>query len=189
MNGESSISLKDIYRFLALSMKYPELSWFTEGYCSNFVAILKDADFKDHAERLAFMLYPHSRVIEELQVDYTRLFINAVPQCPAPPFGSVYLESGRSLWGRTTEKVRDFYREHGFDIADTTVVPDEISIELEFLGVLAGRELHKDEDYFLAEFFRPWFQPFRDIVTVQATHPFYIALMELIDFFTLKEED
>lgn len=189
MNSNSPISLRDIYYFLALSMKYPDHSWFTEGYASNFLAILKDADFQDHAERLAFILNPDDKVIEDLQVDYTRLFINAVPQCPAPPFGSVYLESGRSLWGRTTERVRDFYRGHGFDIADPDAVPDEISIELEFLGLLAGRGLHQDEDRFLAEFFRPWFQLFRDIVTAQASHPFYIALVELIDFFTLKEED
>jgi TorA maturation chaperone TorD len=101
----------------------------------------------------------------------------------------VYLESGRSLFGTTTEKVRDFYREHGFDIADPRAVPDEISLELEFLGLLAGQRKQEDESWFLSRLFRPWFVQFRDIVIMEARLPFYVALVKMIDFFTLQEED
>ncbi len=189
MNNTSGVNLQDIYSFLALSMKYPESSWFTEGYASNFMTILKEAGLTDEAESLKAISVPDEKVLEDLQVEYTRLFINAVPQVPAPPFGSVYLESGRSLYGKTTEKVRDFYREQGFDLADPAAVPDEISLELEFLGRLAGQGRYEEEGQFLSEFFRPWFVRFRDIVVAEAGHPFYVALVKLIDFFTLQEED
>ena len=189
MNEVSGANLQDIYSFLSLSMKYPEPSWFTEGYTSNFMIILKEAGFSEEADGLARIAEPDEKVLEDLQVEYTRLFINAVPQVPAPPFGSVYLEAGRSLYGKTTEMVRDFYREHGFDLTDPSAVPDEISLELEFLGRLAGQGRYEEEERFLSDFFRPWFIRFRDIVVAEAGHPFYVALVRLIDFFTLQEED
>jgi len=189
MNQDSGVNLQDIYSFLALSMKYPEPSWFNQGYASNLITILKEAGLTDEAESLSAISVPDEKVLEDLQVEYTRLFINAVPHVPAPPFGSVYLESGRSLYGKTTEKVRDFYREHGFDISDPAAVPDEITLELEFLGLLAGQGRYEEERQFLSDFFRPWFVRFRDIVVAEAGHPFYVALVKLIDFFTLQEED
>ncbi len=189
MNNDSEINLQDIYAFLSISMKYPEPSWFTEGYASNFLTILKESGFEQDAEALMQIAKPDKKVVEDLQVEYTRLFINAVPRVPAPPFGSVYLEGGRSLFGKTTEKVRDFYRMNGFDIADPSAVPDEITLELEFLGHLAGQGRYEEEGQFLSVFFRPWFVQFRDIVVAEAGHPFYVALVRLIDFFTLQEED
>ncbi len=189
MNKNSGVNLQDIYSFLALSMKYPEPSWFDHGYTSNLITILKEAGLTAEAESLSMISVPDDKVLEDLQVEYTRLFINAVPQVPAPPFGSIYLESGRSLYGKTTEKVRDFYREHGFDISDPSAVPDELTLELEFLGLLAGQGRYEEEGRFLSDFFRPWFVRFRDIVVAEARHPFYVVLVKLIDFFTLQEED
>ena len=188
MREDQTVNLRDIYSFLALSMRYPEPAWFTKGYLSNFLTILKEAGFEAEYDRLHDLLNLDEKAFEDLQVEYTRLFINAVPRCPAPPFGSVYLEAGHSLYGTSTEKVRDFYREHGFDIADPKALPDEITLELEFLGLLADQGLEEDEAVFLSRFFRPWFVQFRDIVVAEARHPFYPALVKLIDFFTLEEE-
>ncbi len=189
MNIDSEVNFKDIYTFLSLSMKYPDASWFNQGYVSNLVALLQAAGLEEDAAKLKVIEQASDNDMEDLQVEHTRLFINAVPKVLAPPFGSVYLESGRSLYGKTTEKVRDFYREHGFDIADPTAVPDEITLELEFLGYMAGQENEEVEAEFLSRFFRPWFVQFRDIVIAEAGHPFYPALVKLIDFFTLQEED
>ena len=171
-----------------MSMKYPESDWFTDGFVSNFIVILEEAGLKGEAAELGTHL-DVKNVLHILQVEYTRLFINAPHRCIAPPFGSVYLESDRSLKAAATERVRDFYRIHGFDIVDTSIIPDEISIELEFLGRLADRGLPREEDEFLSRYFRPWFVEFRDIVTSEAGHPFYPAVVKLIDFFTLQEED
>ncbi len=191
------VNLGDIYRFLALGMKYPDKAWFNAGFMSNLVALLSEAGFETESAELSSLVLQGTapdqplsgEVIDALQIEFTRLFINTPAGCPAPPYGSVYLESDRSLQGTTTEKVRLYYRKHGFDISDSSIVPDEISVELEFLGLLAAREEFDSEGDFLNEFFRPWFVTFRDMVLKEARHPYYPALVKLIDFFTSQEEE
>ena len=53
-------------------------------------------------------------LIEELQIEYTRLFINGVPHVVAPPYGSVYLD--KSLQGLHVAKTLTYYREKGLNI-------------------------------------------------------------------------
>ncbi len=195
MNSDSGVSLGHIYRLLAIGMRYPDSAWLNEGFMSNLVALLGEAGFGTESAGLSSLMPPDmesgqslaDKVINALQVEFTRLFINAPAGCPAPPFGSVYLESCGSLQAVTTEKVRLYYRSHGFDIADSSIIPDEISVELEFLGLLVSKGEFDKEGHFLKEFFRPWFVTFRDIVLKEARHPYYPALVRLIDFFTSQE--
>ncbi|PKN62399.1 MAG: hypothetical protein CVU57_24230 [Deltaproteobacteria bacterium HGW-Deltaproteobacteria-15] len=70
--------------------------------------------------------------LEPLQAEYVRLFINALPETPCPPYGSFYLEG--TLMGDTTIRLRDLYASHGFH---TDEMPDHISVELEFLALLS----------------------------------------------------
>ncbi|MDD5205736.1 MAG: molecular chaperone TorD family protein [Desulfobacterales bacterium] len=70
--------------------------------------------------------------LELLQAEYVRLFINALPETPCPPYGSFYLEG--TLMGDTTIRLRDLYAGHGFH---TEEMEDHISVELEFLALLS----------------------------------------------------
>ncbi|MFZ5762220.1 MAG: TorD/DmsD family molecular chaperone [Thermodesulfobacteriota bacterium] len=66
-----------------------------------------------------------------LQNEYVRLFVNALPEVPCAPYGSVYLEG--SLMGESTLAVRDLYRKYGMV---TTELADHIAVECEFLAWL-----------------------------------------------------
>ena len=188
MNYQNTINLADIYRLLSLATKYPEKEWLTPGFMTNLLAILREARMEKEAEELSSLENPGPDDLENLQVEYTRLFINAVPGTIAPPFGSIYLHADRSLYGPSTVKVKDFYRQHGFEIKNPAAIPDELTLELEFLGLLVAEGKAEEEEEFLALYFRPWFRKFSDVVINETTQPFYRAVVRLIDFFTTKEE-
>ncbi len=188
MNYQNSINLSDIYKLLSLATKYPEIKWFTPGFMTNFLAIFREAELGNGINELEGMVNITPDDIEKLQVEYTRLFINAVPGTIAPPFGSIYMDNERSLYGPSTVKVKDFYRQHGFEIKNPVAVPDELSLELEFLGLLVSQGMAEDEEKFLALYFRPWFKKFSHVVINETSQPFYRAVVRLIDFFTKKEE-
>lgn len=189
MKTNKDITLQNIYKFLSLSMKYPESSWCNEGYISNCLAIMHEAGFRENAKELEKCLKESDNFLEDIQVEYTRLFINAVPLTIAPPFGSVYLDRDRNLHGPSTEKVQIFYRKQNFELVNPSAIPDEISIELDFLALLIANNKFVEEDEFLSKYFRPWFTQFQDLVIKESHHPFYKGLIRLIDFFTSKEED
>lgn len=174
----------DIYRFLALSMRYPERSWLAEPYLTWLADLLPAVGLQEEAGVLAqdLALAPG---LEELQVEYTRLFINGLPHTAAPPYGSVYLHG--ALYGPSAERTRSFYREKGYEMAAGDEVPDSLERELEFLAILCQGGQTEDEELFLRRHFRPWFGMFKAKVEEEASHPFYPAVVKLIDFF-IKEE-
>lgn len=69
-----------------------------------------------------------------LENEYVRLFINAMPELPCAPYGSVYLEG--SVMGESTVKVAGIYRKYGMETAEPA---DHIAAESEFLAWLHGR--------------------------------------------------
>ena len=78
-------------------------------------------------------------VLEELQKDYAQLFVGPF-RVPAPPYGSVYLESDRRVCGDSTMDVMARYREEGLEL--TLREPaDHVAAELEYMYVLAAREM------------------------------------------------
>ncbi|MDH4320946.1 MAG: molecular chaperone TorD family protein [Desulfobulbaceae bacterium] len=188
MTTTSAISLAEVYRFLAHAMQYPERSWFGEDFLSLFCTFLDELGWDADRAALAFPKQLSSKDIELLQVDYTRLFINSVPHVLAPPYGSFYLAGGGILYGASAEKTRNFYREHGFDLALASDIPDSLTNELQFLSFL--RELGEEnvELEFTRTHFRPWFCKFSTIVQREANTPYYKAVVKMIDFFTMEDE-
>jgi TorA maturation chaperone TorD len=126
----------------------------------------------------------------ELTREYTRLFINAFPRVPAPPYGSVYMEEGRIIHGKTTEDVLNFYRSAGFEPDfELKDLPDHISLEMEFLGILSARESRSGsrganwpghlQREFLSRFVLPWVPTFCAQIMNNTISPFYKALGSL----------
>ena len=185
----SSEQRKDIsllYRFLAQSLKFPERSWFTDDFKTMFFSMLDQLEANTEREELRQFFARTDDFIEDLQIEYTRLFINGVPHVVAPPYGSVYLD--KSLQGLHASKTLIYYREKGCDMAEGSDLPDHIVHELEFLSHLAKDGDLAGEKEFLQNYFLAWFPAFRNRVLSEAHHPYYRLVITMIDYFTKEEE-
>jgi TorA maturation chaperone TorD len=102
-------------------------------------------DLRPHLEAIKRWMQEHKdemATLLELQKEYTRLFINARPKVPAPPYGSLYLEKDGLLWGKTTVDAVKIYIDSGLKIADEFKdIPDHFATELEFMWYLIREEI------------------------------------------------
>jgi len=187
MTQSTSVSMMEIYRFLSRSMQYPDPSWMNENYYSILFNFLDELGWSDGAESIRQSISGPDAGLEAMQVEHTRLFVNAIPTVIAPPYGSVYLSGDGMLYGPSAEKARAFYREQGFDLAGEGDIPDHLTFELEFLALLAEEGRSEEEERFLQQHFRPWFPKFQARVLHEGRHPFYGVVVNLIDFFTREE--
>ncbi|MEN8256758.1 MAG: molecular chaperone TorD family protein [Thermodesulfobacteriota bacterium] len=179
--ADEPIRLAEIYRFLAQTMRYPESSWFHDDYLSVFKEMLVQLEWQDNVNALPERIT--DEILEEIQVDYTRLFINAVPHVIAPPYASVYIDG--TLNSTTADKTREYFRQKGFDTTNTEF-PDHLVTELDFLSLLEDESEGSSEE-FLTQYFRPWFEMFRDLVLKEVEVSYIKSAIELIDFFTTNE--
>ncbi|MEA2114973.1 MAG: molecular chaperone TorD family protein, partial [Thermodesulfobacteriota bacterium] len=124
--------LADVYDFLALTMRYPAPSFLTEDFLDVFEELLGSFDMLSEQEEIRTCRQQDNNIVDTLQIEYTRLFINGIPHIIAPPYGSFYLDGDHTLQGKSTKRARDFYRQYGYDIADTSEPADHIRLELEF---------------------------------------------------------
>lgn len=90
-----------------------------------------------------------------LENEYVRLFVNAMPEVPCAPYGSVYLEG--TVMGESTVKVANIYRQYGMEHEE---LADHIAVESEFLAWLHGRvvespQAREDFDYLFGHL-RQW---------------------------------
>ncbi len=182
-------TLSSIYSFLALTMRYPDPTFFDQQFLDTLESLLASLGKQASLDELQEWRNRTANPLDDLRTEYTRLFITAPPRKIIPPYASVYLDGDGTLCGKTTERTRDFYRERGYDLtADTTEPADHISFELDFLAALVGEAKFDDEDLFLRTLFRPWFERFLEKSIQEARHPFYKVSIQLIDFFTKEEQ-
>lgn len=132
-------------------------------------------------------------LLNELAVEFTRLFVG--PGDHVPPYAAVYLGGeGASLWGTCTAWVKNYIEAAGFEYRPGYAdLPDHISVELEFMRELTGREAkalgernHADvarlrtlQAEFIDRHLGIWVPSFCDQVISRAKLPFYegIAIM------------
>jgi TorA maturation chaperone TorD len=150
-----------------------------------------------------FLRSSEEKLIEDLAVEYSRLFLG--PGKHISPHESVHhqREDGDwgKLWGADTVDVKKFIEATGLSYeADYKGMPDHISVEFEFMAALIRREkqawAENDEAVakncmtlqkkFLEEHLIQWIPDFCGKVIQQAELPFYRAVAELtrsfIDF-------
>jgi TorA maturation chaperone TorD len=180
------IDLSQIYRFLAQSMRYPDSSWLNDSYIDVLSSLLQQLGWDNDLQEIQGISGFIPEFIDKLQVEHTRLFINAVPHVAAPPYASVYMDKAGQLYGKLAEKTKEYYRQWGFELVHSENPPDHIVHELEFLA-LVHKESQEGEETFLIKFFRPWFSIFSDRVLESAHQPFYQIILRLIVFFTREE--
>lgn len=178
--------ISDIFRFLAQSMRYPDAQWFNNDFWSVLLHLLDQLQWHDEREELIRRNAGTINFLEEIQIEYTRLFINAIPHVVAAPYASVHYKGDGSFYGVIAEQTKMFYREKGFALVNDNDLPDHIVFELEFLAALANED-PEGQKKFLNTLFTPWFEIFKGKVLREAHHPYYRVVVNLIDFFTREE--
>lgn len=149
-------------------------------------------DFLDRGEE---------ELVEDLAVEFTRLFVGPGPH--VPPNAAVHTEGeGGALWGESTGRVKRFIEDTGFTYRPGHgELPDHISVELEFVGELAAREaqaleegdrdaadrLRQTQRAFVTGHMADWIPDFCDQVMAKARLPFYRELAGLTKGFIRSE--
>jgi TorA maturation chaperone TorD len=176
-----------LYCFLAQSFRYPEQAWLGEPYFDLLDNIVQNIDLNNDALGFRQSYCDNQEGLEILQIEHTRLFINAYPAVIAPPYSSVYLDLEGNLFGPSAVWVRKFYQQHGFELSGEGDIPDHLVLELDFIALLLDEGLDNEAEQFLSEHFRKWFPLFKERVLSGSTNKFYSTLLALVDFFTREE--
>ena len=150
---------------------------------------------------------PGEQLIEDLAVEYARLFLG--PDKHISPHESVHHERDGgdwgALWGKSTVEVKKFIESAGLEyISEYSGLPDHISVELEFMQQAAGREAQawesndsegalyclKMEKKFLDDHILRWIPLFCDKIIADAELSFYREIAELTkNFIELEMEE
>lgn len=126
---------REIYRLLSRCYYVPGAHTFT------LVAALYEA-LLDECPEIAHLLneIEAEQNLDVLAIDFSRLFVGPF-KLLAPPYGSVYLDSGARVMGESTAGARNRYRQAGLDFSDKIKeAPDHIALELEFMYFLIFQE-------------------------------------------------
>jgi TorA maturation chaperone TorD len=144
---------------------------------------------------------PEDALIEDLAVEFTRLFIG--PGDHVPPNSAVHMEGeGSVLWGASTGWVKHFIETTGFEYrSDYHDLPDHISVELEFMQELTAREsealkendgdtlgnLRQTQKEFVRRHMAVWVPVFCDKVMARAELSFFKGMAEVTKEFIRSE--
>ena len=166
-------------------------------------ALLRKIRERDFLNRLSaagatlagdFPTRAEAALLEELAVEYTRLFLG--PGKHIPPNEGAQVDG--ALWGKSTSEVASFIRSCGFDYhSDYRDLPDHISVELQFMQALCRREAAAwgREDYpeavdcldmereFITRHLSRWVPLFSEKVVRDARLPFYREMAALTSNF------
>ncbi len=137
-------------RCLSLLFSYPDKQWAT-------------APIPQHSKGTALLQEMRDATRITLQSEYVRLFINALPTLPCPPYGSVFLEG--TVMGRSTVDLARRYESLGMRC---TEVADHIGVECEFLALLCSLADNSTETAtdaaFVTDHLTSWAGDFFDLV-------------------------
>jgi TorA maturation chaperone TorD len=145
------------------------------------------------------------QLVEDLALEYTRLFIGPGPQLS--PHESVHVDSGspsdNTLWGPQTVEVKRFIEATGLRYEDRfTGLPDHISAEFELMQKLAERQsrawsegeegdaewCREVQKRFLEDHLGRWVPGFCDKIVDQASSSFYREMASLTKAFLQFEQ-
>lgn len=185
----------DLCRFVAACYYEPEAVFAEERLFDSMrqAAAVVEPALEAIAARLgpAFAAQP----VQELLVDYTRLFLGPVAAL-ARPYASVWLTGENLVMQDDTMGVLRLYDEAGFSVDDDFhELPDHVAVELEFLYLLIFRENEAraagNDDAlarfaslrrrFLDEHLGRWLGPFLLAMHDAAQSEFYETLAELTE--------
>lgn len=192
----------DCYRLLAACFYQPAKEAFLqEGLCAALAGLSSQLcpSAAVHAAAMNEALVRHSD--EELLVEYARLFIGPY-ELLAPPYGSVYLDEGRSVMTDSTVETVRMYREEGLSMDDDfKELPDHITAQLEFMYYLVfkevkalekaesgtARQFREKQERFLKRFLGAWAPRFCGRIKDGTENAFYRSLADCLAVFIEHE--
>jgi TorA maturation chaperone TorD len=211
--GQEDLARLLFCRFLTNGFNYPEADlleilstevvWEELALADDLLGLEADSALVELREWQDTYEGDRERLLLDLQVEYTYLFITARPHVPAPPYESAY--SGRGyLMGEPVSQVLAVYREAGLAMhRDYDALPDHVAAELEFVSYLIQQEVAAREsgDATSAEEWRTrqqrfleghllrWGPSFLDRVAAGARKPFYRLLAKVArTLFSVEEQ-
>lgn len=191
VHGHTQQTQADIFKLLAACFYKPEKEVLIDndlpGTLASLVKNVSDEAYRGSVQmKEAVKKYS----IEELQVEYTRLFLGPFGVA-VPPYGSYYLEKSGEVMGETTREVMQLYRKAGLAIDEGfTELPDHIAVELEFAYYLVTtinnpdvRDNGKKYDTLIALYtqfqslyFIPFIRAFSGRLSQETGNDFYLGL-------------
>ncbi len=194
--AEKTIERSNLYGFLALIFREePKAALLRQIKSARFSDALATAGVKLDD---AFFASPDEELLDDLALDYTRLFIG--PGTHVPPSEGAQREG--ALWGKATSHVASFVENCGFRYRpEFSDLPDHISVELEFMQEVTRREARawrrKDrsgarhwlevERKFIGTHLSRWVPQFCEKVAQEADSSFYREMAILTDRFIQGE--
>lgn len=179
---------------------------------SSFIDELRDGELSQALTGLGLSLgddfreTPVNKLVEDLAVEYAKLFIGPGPHLS--PHESVHIDTGspadNELWGAQTVKVKCFIEAAGLSYDEKfSGMPDHISAELDLMKLLAEKEAqawsagNKDEAMgclevqkkFFDEHLSKWAPQFCGKVAKKATLPYYREMAEVTKKFLEFEQE
>jgi|GEM_PF-1054907 len=161
--------------------------------------LLEGKNFQEHLSSLEQVIHgAYKEHHQEMISEYARLFLASPLRAGISPYGSIYFAQ-RGLQPNIREIVH-FYHEAGFALRESLRDhPDHIAHELEFMGMLAGKEtsasaqekirLEEIQMHFLSRFIFPWVPLFCEKVIQETRSLFYRSLSSLTDEFILFDRN
>ncbi|MBI4654646.1 MAG: molecular chaperone TorD family protein [Nitrospirae bacterium] len=201
--ADTATQRSNIYALLA-TIYYKEVdpAFLKQIKNPGFLGVLSDMVFQLKDDILQ---KPEDKIIEDLAVEYTRLFLG--PGKHISPHESIHHERsdgdwGR-FWGKDTVLVKKFIETAGLEYrSEFTGMPDHISVELEFMHKAAEQEAQawkennsdgalyclKMQKKFVDEHLIKWIPKFCDKVISQAELSFYREMAKLTKGFVEFEK-
>lgn len=130
---EMAYNLCNVLMYLSVCFKNPDVKVYS---------ILKDnlKYFRDFFEEYAGSVPDIPRKIEDMQVEYVRLFVSNKDGVPASPYASVYIGKDGLLYSDELLVLKKLMSDTGFELKeDQKDLEDHISIMLEYMSIMIGR--------------------------------------------------
>ena len=191
-----TLERSSLYGFLALVFREePTAAFLRKMRSAQLLDALSSAGVRFDEE---FFARPDEELLDDLAVEYTRLFIG--PGRHVPPSEGAQREG--ALWGKATSRVASFVENCGFGyLPQFSDLPDHISVELEFMQEITKREAKaweqedraaarhwlRIERKFIGEHLARWAPLFCEKVAQEAECYFYIEMAVLTDIFIQRE--
>jgi TorA maturation chaperone TorD len=188
----ATIYHKEITKELLKQIKHPQ-----------FLEILSDLGVQLEND---FLQRPDDELIEDLAVEYTRLFLG--PDKHISPHESIHHKRDDGdwgqLWGKDTILIKKFIETTGLEYkSEYTGLPDHVSVELEFMNKVTEREAQaweendsdgtlnclKIEKKFIDEHLGKWIPQFCDKIMSEAGLSFYREMAKVTKHFIEFEKE
>jgi len=163
------------FHFLSQAFSYPEKDSIKESI-KTLSLLASDLGYSIEQPELL-----EGDSLQDMQVEYVRLFINAADGIFAPPYASIYVNGAGILRQQGYDEALSYYSEAGVEPVADNESPDHIAHELGFVGLLLDKEQDDILDRFLEKHLLQWYPAFLQRLQDASPRPFYSVLGQITD--------